>query len=112
MKATKPFLRSILLLVLVWGLAGRAGWSQGLILTLAGGGPTGFCGDGERSPDSCLRLPRGMTADTNGNLYIADTLNKRVRRITPGGIISTFAGNGATGFSGDGGPAWSHRPRR
>ncbi len=45
-----------------------------------------------------------MTADTNGNLYIADTLNKRVRRITPGGIISTFAGNGATGFSGDGGP--------
>ena len=105
MKPTKPFLRPLLFLVLVWGLTGRVGWSQGLIETLAGGGPTGFCGDGGRSPDSCLRLPRGMTADSNGNLYIADTLNKRVRRITPGGIISTFAGNGTTGFSGDGGPA-------
>ena len=105
MKPTKPFLRSILFLVLVWGLDGRVGWSQGLIETLAGGGPTGFCGDGERSPASCLRLPRGMTADPNGNLYIADTNNRRVRRITPGGIISTFAGNGSTGFSGDGGPA-------
>ena len=46
-----------------------------------------------------------MTADTDGNLYIADTGNQRVRRITPGGIISTFAGTGTSGFSGDGGPA-------
>ena len=105
MKPTKPFLRSILFLVLVWGLTGRVGWSQGLIKILAGGGPAGFCGDGERSPASCLQLPRGMTADTNGNLYIADTNNKRVRRITPGGIISTFAGNWTTGFPGDGVPA-------
>ena len=58
-------------------------------------GPAGFCGDGERSPASCLQLPRGMTADTNGNLYIADTGNQRVRKITPGGIISTFAGTAA-----------------
>ena len=105
MKPTKPFLRSVLLLVLVGRLAGRAGWSQGLIEILAGGGPAGFCGDGERSPASCLQLPRGMTADTNGNLYIADTGNQRVRKITPGGIISTFAGTGTSGFSGDGGPA-------
>ena len=105
MKPTKPFLRSILFLVLVWGFAGRVGWSQGLIEIQAGGGPAGFCGDGERSPTSCLQRPRGMTADTDGNLYIADTGNHRVRRITPGGIISTFAGTGTSGFSGDGGPA-------
>ena len=105
MKPTKPFLRSILFLVLVWGFAGRVGWSQGLIEILAGGGSAAFCGDGERSPASCLQLPRGITADTDGNLYIADTGNQRVLRITPGGIISTFAGNGTSGFSGDGGPA-------
>ena len=105
MRRTNPFLTSTLLLALVWVCAGKVGWSQGLNRVVAGRGPAGFCGDGERSLDSCLLRPLGLTMDSAGNLYIADSGNHRVRKVTPGGIISTFAGTGTGGFSGDNGPA-------
>lgn len=74
----------------------------GTIKTVAGTGTCGFNGDGIVATTARLNLPRGVALDANGNLYIADTLNHRVRKVTPGGIISTFAGNGNPGFSGDG----------
>ena len=49
--------------------------------------------------------PRSLALDANGNLYIADFANFRIRRISPNGIIATIAGNGKTGWTGDGGPA-------
>ncbi len=52
-----------------------------------------------------LYLPSGIAFDAAGNLYIAETANHRVRRVTPAGLLSTFAGNGTEGFLGDGGPA-------
>src|SRR5215831_11241428 len=51
-----------------------------------------------------LNLPRGVAVDANGNVYIGDTANHRVRKVS-GGVITTFAGTGGVGFSGDGGLA-------
>jgi alpha-tubulin suppressor-like RCC1 family protein/sugar lactone lactonase YvrE len=77
----------------------------GAISTVAGTGVSGFCGDGGSAVNACLNGPRGVTIDSSGNLYIADSDNYRVRKVTPGGIISTVAGNGVQGFDGDGGNA-------
>src|ERR1700739_274021 len=76
-----------------------------IILTAAGNGTSGFSGDNGTAAAASLSDPFGVAADTVGNLYIADTSNHRVRRIDTSGIITTVAGNGAEGFSGDGGPA-------
>ena len=65
----------------------------------------GFGGDGGPATQALLLLPAGIAVDANGNLYIADWLNNRVRRVDPFGVITTVAGNGVQGFSGDGGPA-------
>ena len=65
----------------------------------------GFSGDGGPATAALLNEPDGITFDRAGNLYIADRGNDRVRKVTPDGIISTVAGNGQRGFSGDGGPA-------
>jgi len=54
-----------------------------------------------------ITIPSGLAVDRSGNLYILDTENNRVRKVTPDGIITTFAGTGVPGFSGDGGPAVS-----
>jgi sugar lactone lactonase YvrE len=78
---------------------------QGIISTVAGNGTAGFSGDGGPATSAALNGPNGVAVDANGNLFIADQLNRRIRKVTPGGIISTFAGNGTSGFSGDGGPA-------
>src|SRR5207249_163334 len=59
-----------------------------------------------------LALPTGVAFDASGNLYIADTLNNRVRKVDPAGIISTVAGNGTYAFGGDGGPASAASLRR
>ena len=64
-----------------------------------------WIGDGGAARDSLLFQAEGLAADRDGNLYIADAQSHRVRQITPAGVISTFAGTGAAGFSGDGGPA-------
>ncbi|HSZ01673.1 MAG TPA: hypothetical protein VK788_19405 [Terriglobales bacterium] len=79
--------------------------TSGIINTFAGNGTCGFGGDGGPATSANLNFPRSMTFDSSGNLYIADTANHRVREVNTSGTISTFAGNGLAGFSGDGGAA-------
>ncbi len=78
---------------------------SGVISTVAGSGPEGFAGDGGPATSAKLYFPQGVAVDASGNLFIADTENERIRKVTPDGMISTVAGNGTWGFSGDGGPA-------
>ncbi len=86
----------------------------GVITTVAGNGVRGFGGDNGPAILAQLAFPYGVAVDAGGNLYIADSFNQRIRRVTPGGVISTVAGAGVVGFSGDGGPAVAaqlHNPR-
>ena len=76
---------------------------SGDITTLVGTGEAGADGDGGPAADARLRLPLGVAVDSAGTLYIADTYNHRIRKVTAEGIISTIAGTGVSGFSGDGG---------
>ncbi len=77
----------------------------GVISTFAGTGTAGFTGDGGAATSATLNSPTALAVDSQNNLYIVDTNNRRIRKVTPGGTISTFAGNGLVNFSGDGGPA-------
>jgi uncharacterized protein (TIGR03437 family) len=80
--------------------------SPEIVLTVfAGTGDASYSGDGAASASAQLNNPTALALDAEGNLYIADARNHRVRRVTPGGVITTVAGNGNPGFSGDGGPA-------
>jgi len=79
--------------------------SIGIISTIAGTGSGSFSGDGGQATAAELNYPGSVAFDNFGNLFIADELNFRIRMITPAGIISTYAGIGTGGFSGDGGPA-------
>jgi sugar lactone lactonase YvrE len=79
----------------------------GVISTVAGNEIQGYSGDGGPATSAQLYRPQGVAVDAAGNLFISDTYNNRVRKVTPGGIISTVAGNGTQGDSGDGGPATS-----
>jgi uncharacterized repeat protein (TIGR01451 family) len=81
----------------------------GIISTVAGNGTHGFGGDGGPAVSALLDSPGGVALDSAGNLYIADTNNARIRQVTPGGVMSTFAGNGVFGSTGDGGPAIAAR---
>ena len=82
--------------------------TTGTISTLAGTGALGFSGDTTLAAAAVLALPHGLTVDFSGNLYIADTENHRIRRIDAiTGQITTVAGTGVQGFSGDNGPATS-----
>jgi trimeric autotransporter adhesin len=82
--------------------------STGIITTVAGNGTTGYSGDGAAAINAELNGPDGVALDSAGNIYIADTYNYRVRKVTVStGIISTVAGNGTDTYSGDGGPATS-----
>ena len=78
---------------------------DGILKTVAGNGLRGFSGDGGPATRASLNFPQGLALDAAGNLYVVDGRNLRVRRVTPAGIITTLAGNGPVGFSGDGGPA-------
>src|SRR5262245_15431782 len=82
---------------------------DGIINTIAGGGALGNGGDGGQAINAELNEPRGLAIDAMGNVYIADSLNHRVRRVTPAGVISTIAGTGVEGFGGDGGQATAAR---
>ena len=77
---------------------------DGVITAFAGTGQAGFDGDGAHAIDAQLRSPLGVAVDNSGTLYIADTYNHRIRKVTSDGIISTIAGTGESGFGGDGGP--------
>ena len=79
----------------------------GTVTLIAGNGTNGYSGDGGSAKRASLYHPSGVAVDAAGNLYIADSNNNRIRKVTPGGIISTVAGNGTIVFSGDGGPATS-----
>jgi uncharacterized protein (TIGR03437 family) len=72
-----------------------------VITTVAGNGSPGFAGDGGAATAASLNGPEGIALDRAGNLYIADTFNHRVRMVSPNGVITTFAGVGSPGFSGD-----------
>jgi sugar lactone lactonase YvrE len=78
--------------------------SSGVISTVVGNGQQGFSGDNGSAVQAKLNLPSAIAFDAAGNMYIADTGNHRVRRVA-GGVITTIAGNGSFGYSGDGGPA-------
>jgi uncharacterized protein (TIGR03437 family) len=79
--------------------------ANGIITTIAGNGVEAFSGDGGAATNASLSFPLGVAVDRSGNVYIADAGNNRVRRITPGGIIATVAGNGQGRFAGDGSAA-------
>jgi uncharacterized protein (TIGR03437 family) len=78
---------------------------DGNIATVAGNGGTFFNGDGGQAASSALNRPQSVAVDSAGDVYIADTQNNRVRMVATNGIITTVAGTGAAGFSGDGGQA-------
>ncbi len=88
----------------------RVDATTGLITTVAGTGSYGGGGDGGPATSAALGFARGVAIDADGALYIADTSNHRVRRVDPAtGIITTVAGDGTPGSSGDGGPATTAR---
>ena len=77
----------------------------GTITTVAGTGERGFSGDGGLATKAQLNVPMAVAADREGNLYISDDFNFRIRKVDKEGIITTFAGTGEDRHSGDGGPA-------
>ena len=80
--------------------------TNGIIVSVAGSGSPGlgsYSGDGRSATNANLNQPSGVTLDTTGNLFIADTSNNRIRKVDTNNIITTVAGNGNDGFSGDGG---------
>ena len=76
--------------------------STGKISTIAGDGSGAYNGDGINSTSAELNNPSGIAIDASGNIYIADQSNERIRKINTSGIISTVAGNGSYGYTGDG----------
>jgi uncharacterized protein (TIGR03437 family) len=83
--------------------------ADGTISTVAGTGTPGFAGDGGAAKAAQLCFPHSVALDATGNLFIADTFNNRIRKVSIAGVISTVAGNGLVGFSGDSGPATNAR---
>src|SRR5712691_11735208 len=92
-------------LALLGLMALTLGRGQGVISTVAGNGNLGFSGDGGPATNAAFNLASDVAVDTEGNIYIADRGNDRIRKVDKAGIISTVAGNGKEAFSGDGGPA-------
>ncbi|KJY35878.1 NHL repeat-containing protein, partial [Streptomyces sp. NRRL S-444] len=81
--------------------------ADGKVSTIAGNGTAGFKGDGGPATSAQLNGPHAVAVDSAGHLYIVDYGNHRIRKVAADGQISTVAGTGAAGFSGDGGPAAS-----
>jgi uncharacterized protein (TIGR03437 family) len=88
------------------GVVRKVTASTQIITRVAGNGTAGFSGDGSAATKAQLNYPSGMALDSSGNIYIADSLNFRVRKVTSSNI-TTIAGNGVLSYSGDGGPAGS-----
>ncbi len=86
---------------------------NGIISTVAGNGTYGYGGDGGPAIDAALAHPKTVAVGPDGSLYIGDTVNNRIRRVGPDGIITTVAGDGNGGYNGDGGlatDAWLYNP--
>jgi uncharacterized protein (TIGR03437 family) len=83
--------------------------ATGVISTVAGNGTAGFSGDGGQATAAQLNQPEDVAVDKDGNLYIADFNNHRIRRVAANGVITTIAGDGTAGFAGDGGAATAAR---
>ena len=77
----------------------------GVVTTVAGSGTLGYAGDGGPGTAAVLNTAAGVAADSYGNVYLSDQDNARIRKVAPSGIITTYAGTGKAGLSGDGGPA-------
>jgi len=84
----------------------RLAAATGILTLVAGNGTAGFSGDDGLATSAAFNTPLGLARDSVGNLYIADSANSRIRKVS-NGVITTVAGNGTPGFSGDGGPATS-----
>jgi len=99
--------------VVAWDVGGNSSTAsidvtlevESIISTIAGTGQKGNGGDGRIATMAALNLPSAVAVDRSGNIYVSDSGNNRIRRITPSGRILPFAGNGLLGSSGDGGPA-------
>jgi hypothetical protein len=81
--------------------------NAGKIALVAGNGTPGYTGDGGPATSAELDSPQSVAVDSSGDLFIADTYNNAIREVTPNGTITTIAGNGQAGYTGDGGPATS-----
>ncbi len=95
--------RGFLFFSLILSVSAVAAHAATKVTTVAGG----YVGDGKPAISAGLGDPIGVAVDSKGNLYVGDGDSCRIRRVTPKGIISTFAGTGICGYSGDGGPAKS-----
>src|SRR5262249_18879241 len=84
--------------------------STGSMSIFAGNARVGYAGDGGPATKAQLNQPRGVAIDSAGNVYIADTMNNVVRKVNTSGVITTVAGNGVAGYSGDGYPAVAGDP--
>lgn len=80
--------------------------STGIITNFAGNGNYDYSGDGGDATSATLYGPHGVALDSSGNVYIADSNNNCIRKVSSG-IITTVVGNGTSGYSGDDGPATS-----
>ncbi len=83
--------------------------TSGIISTIAGNGYGTYAGDGGDATAASVNAPVGLAIDSHGNIYVADVYNQRIRTISASGTISTLAGTGTYGFSGDGGDATAAR---
>ena len=98
-----------LALALTLSIASQAFAAQGDITTVAGNGIPGYSGDGGPATAAQLNTPAGVVFGPLGNLFVADYSAHTVRKVNTGGTISTLAGTGVAGYSGDNGPAGSAR---
>ena len=105
MRSTFTFL-SVLLCLLASLVINPTLYAQS-ITTLAGTGTATYSGDGGAATAAAINDPGGIFVDGSGNIFIADSYNNRIRKISTSGVITTIAGTGTAGFSGDGGAAVS-----
>ena len=82
----------------------RVDAATGAITTVAGTGEAGYSGDGGPATEATMREPYSLAITDDGHLYIVDRLNAAIRKVAPDGVITTVAGTGEPGYSGDGGP--------